>query len=132
MGIEADVRAFPEADRARLAEIITLYKAFRPLLHAGRTRLEAAEPGAVAFMVVGDTGALVSYAQLETRTLANPAPLRLAGLTPGVDYRIRLMTPARGAPLQTGTASGALLAQMGLPLPILRPGEIAVFHLETG
>jgi alpha-galactosidase len=132
MGIEADVRAFPEADRARLAEIIALYKTVRPLLHGGRTvRLETAEPGALAFMVVGDTGALVSYAQLETRTLANPAPLRLAGLAPDADYRVRLLTPARSAPLQTATAIGRLLMQMGAPLPILRPGEIAVFQLEA-
>ena len=57
MGIEADVRDFSQAERARLADAIALYKRFRPLLHGGRTlRLDLADPGAVAMMVVGATG----------------------------------------------------------------------------
>ena len=130
MGVEADVRDFTGAERARLAEIIALHKRLRPLLHAGRTlRLDDPEPAARAFLVTDETQALVSYAQLETPATAMPAPLRLPGLAPDIDYRIRLLTPARRAPLTDATASGRLLATMGLPLPILRAGEIAVFHL---
>ena len=130
MGIEADVRGFSEAERAQLAEIIALHKAHRALLHGGRTlRLEAG-PGAVAFMVVGETGALVSYARLETMRHAGLPPLRLAGLDPDARYRIRLLTPARAPPLADATATGRLLEVMGLPLPLQGPGGMAVFHLE--
>jgi alpha-galactosidase len=130
MGIEVDVRGFTEAERAQLAEIIALYKQRRALLHGGRTLRLEAEPGAIAFMVVGAADALVSYARLETMRHAGLAPLRLAGLDPDARYRIRLLTPARNAPLETATATGRLLEVMGLPLPLLGPGGMAVFHLE--
>src|SRR5262249_1664336 len=75
MGIEADVRGFSAAERAQLAEIIALYKAHRGLLHAGRALRLDAEPGGIAFMVTGNTGALVSYARMETMRHAGLAPL---------------------------------------------------------
>jgi alpha-galactosidase len=142
MGIEADVRCFPEADRQRLGQAIALHKRLRPILNAGRTlRLDIADPGACAVMVVAQTGAVVSYAQVETAPHAGPHPLRLAGLEPDADYRVTLLNPSRRAgaamkvvsDLAAGkpvTASGRLLAAMGLPLPVLRAGELAVFELE--
>jgi hypothetical protein len=80
--------------------------------------------------VAGDTGALVSYARLETPRHAGLAPLRLPGLAPDASHRVRLLSPARTAPLTEASATGALLEVMGLPLPMLRAGEVAVFHLE--
>ncbi len=130
MGIEADVRGFSEAERAQLAQIIALYKEHRARLHGGRTLRLDAEPGAIAFMVVGETGALLSYARLETMRHAGLAPLRLAGLDPDARYRIRLLTPARNAPLADATTAGRLLEAMWLPLPLLGPGGMAVFHVE--
>jgi alpha-galactosidase len=142
MGIEADVRDFSDADRARLAEAIALHKRHRSLLHSGVTqRLDVADPGACAMMVSGGEGALVSYAQMETSPQAMQAPLRLPGLAPETTYRIVLLNPSKRAgaamkrlpDLATGkavAATGQLLAVMGLPLPVLRAGEIAVFHLE--
>ena len=142
MGIEADMRAFSEADRGRLAEAIGLYKDLRGLLHAGRTlRLDIPDPGACAFAVVGETGALLSYAQIETPVLAAPAPVRLPCLAPDGRYRVTLLNPSRRArasaksvpPIVAGesvTASGALIEGVGLSLPILRAGEIAVIRLE--
>jgi alpha-galactosidase len=142
MGIEADVRDFSGPDRGRLAEAIALHKRFRPLLHAGRTlRLDVADPGAAAFAVIGETDALVSYAQVETPETAAPAPLRAPGLAPDAAYRVMLLNPSRRAlaaarslpPMVTGegvVTTGGLIATIGLPLPILRGGEIAVFHLE--
>jgi alpha-galactosidase len=140
MGIEADIRAFTEAERGRLAEIIASYKALRPLLHGGRTlRLEADDPGAVAFMTIGEGGALVSYAQLTVAANPGPARLRLVGLDPAAAYRARLLTPPRdsgvAAPALTrgeaATVSGAGLMAMGLPLPPLGPAQIAIVRLEA-
>jgi alpha-galactosidase len=142
MGIEADVRDFSEADRTRLIEAIALHKRHRALLHGGLTqRLDLADPGALAMMVSSEQGALVSYAQVETSPHAAPEPLRLPGLEPETAYRITLLKPSKraGAAMKrlpdliagkTITATGRMLAVMGLPLPVLRAGEIAVFHLD--
>ena len=140
MGVEADVRAFSEAERAALTHWIGVYKAHRALIHGGRVvRQEHPEPAAVATMVVDEGGALASFAQLETPTRAGPDPLRLVGLEPAARYRVRLLNPPRGAARQRTPAvlggaaieaTGRMIATVGLPLPILRPGHIAVFHLE--
>ena len=142
MGIEADVRDFSDADRARLTEAIALHKRHRALLHGGLTRrFDLADPGALAMMVSSEEGGLVSYAQVETSPHAAPEPLRLPGLEPETAYRIILLNPSKRAgaamkrlpDLVAGkaiTVTGRMLAVMGLPPPILRAGEIAVFHLE--
>ncbi|WP_304166178.1 alpha-galactosidase [Phenylobacterium aquaticum] len=140
MGIEADVREFSDADRGRLAKAIVLHKRLRPLLHAGRTtRQDYPDPGAVAVMVADGQGALVSFAQLETPPHGAFAPLRLSGLEAEASYEVTLLNPraARlGRPIpalvrgETVRTTGRLVAQLGLPLPILRAGEIALFELR--
>jgi len=142
MGIEADVRAFSERELAALKGWTQAYKIYRGLIHGGRVvRQTYADPGAVATMVVADEGALASLAQLETPALASPDPLRLAGLDPDAVYRVRLLNPPRPpnsgmkvAPAITSgaavEASGRTIEAVGLPLPILRAGGIAVFQLE--
>ena len=142
MGIEADIRRFRPEDQAELAAGLALYKRFRGLLHGGRTwRLTPPDPGAAAFMVVGADGALASYAQMETPLYAALEPLKLIGLGPDQTFAIRLLNPparpgatmkvipdlARGETLR---ATGRLLSEVGLPLPVLRAGQVAVFHLE--
>ncbi len=139
MGIEADVRDFPDKDRTRLAEAIALHKRLRPLLHGGRVlRQDAPDPGAVALLVVAEDQALASYAQLDTSPHATLAPLRLTGLEPAQTYEVTLLNPRPAPPhrftpdLVKGQAvrtTGALIAALGLPLPVLRAGEIAVFQL---
>ena len=142
MGIEADVRGFTEAERAALEQWTRLYKDHRALIHGGQVvRQVHADPGAVATMVVGEAGALASYAQLETPPRASPDPLRLVGLSPDGLYRARLLNPPRPpnagmkvAPAMTSgaaiEASGRMIAAAGLPLPILRAGGIALFWLQ--
>ena len=139
MGIEADVRDFPDKDRTRLAEAIALHKRLRPLLHGGRVlRQDPADPGAVAGLVVAEDQALASYAQLETSPHATSAPLRLTGLEPKQTYEVTLLNPRPAPPnrftpdLLKGQAvrtTGDLIQALGLPLPVLRAGEIAVFQL---
>jgi alpha-galactosidase len=138
-GIEADVRAFSDAELAALKAWIEVYKAHRGLIHHGQiVRQETADPHAVATLVMGEQGAIASYAQLDTAAYATPDPFRLRGLDPDAVYRVRLLNPSRasmkaapvlasGAPVE---ATGRMIETMGLPLPILRAGTIAVFHLE--
>ncbi len=142
MGIEADVRAFSPAEFAALQGWIGVYKTHRALLHHGQVVRQAyADPNAVATMIVDDTGALASLAQLDTPAYATPEPLRLVGLDLDSLYRVRLLNPPRPpgsgmkvAPALTSgavvEASGRMIETLGLPLPILRAGAIAVFHLE--
>ena len=83
---------------------------------------------------------LVSAAQVETSKAATLAPLRVVGLEPEADYEITMLNPPerpfavmkRRIPLVKGdtlTANGAMLAATGIPLPVMRAGEIAVFRL---
>jgi alpha-galactosidase len=142
MGIEADVRGFTEPERQALAAWIALYKDHRELIHGGQVvRQIHADPGAVATLVAGEAGALASYAQLETPPRASPDPLRLVGLAPDGVYRVSLLNPPRPpgsgmkrAPLLTSgqavEATGRMIETVGLPLPILRAGRIALFWLQ--
>jgi alpha-galactosidase len=140
-GIEADVRQFSAEERDQLGGFLNLHKRLRPLLHGGRlVRLPAPDPGAIAFAAVGQGAAIVSVAQLETPRTAGLGPLRVAGLAPDMTYRAQLLNPParprasmKHRPAVTAgeaiEASGRALAYVGLPLPILRAGEIAVFEL---
>lgn len=143
MGIEADIRAFSAAERDELKEALSLHKQLRGLLHHGATlRQEVSDRGGIATMVVGPGEAIATYAQMETPAFATLAPLRLVGLEAETLYRVRLLNPPRrpqasmkhvprfvaGEPL---VASGRVLQERGLPLPVLRAGEISVFHLQS-
>ena len=138
MGVEADVRAFTEGERAALKRWIGVYKTHRALIHAGRlSRQPVSDPAALAFMIAGETEALASFAQLQVRANVSPDPLRLKGLDPEAIYRIVMLAPA-ASPIASDPAlvkgeaveaSGRAIARTGLPLPPLRPGSIALFHL---
>jgi alpha-galactosidase len=141
MGVEADISAMTPEERVALAAGIARHKTLRAGLHAGRTvRLEHPDPGCLAVWVHSDSHILVTAAQVETPRAATLAPLRIAGLEPGRSYRIETLDPLR-RPLRTQAASlflakgeplvatGALLIHVGLPLPLLRAGEIAAFLL---
>ena len=139
MGVEADISAMTLEERATLAAGIARHKTLRAGLHAGRTvRLEHPDPGCLAVSIHSDNHVLVTAAQVETSCAATLAPLRIASLEPGRRYRIETLDPprrphrtqgaspflAKGEPL---VAVGALLIHTGLPLRILRAGEIAAF-----
>lgn len=141
-GIEADLRALTPRERDGLAGIIALYKRYRGLLHAGRTlRLSHPDRGMTAMMIMNETEALVSAAQVETPSTATLAALRLAGLDSSATYRVTLLNPTpnpqrtmKSVPTTLSgagfEASGAALIHQGLPLPVLRAQEIAIYHLE--
>jgi alpha-galactosidase len=140
-GIEADVRAFSADDVAALARAIALHKRLRPLLHSGRVaRLAYPDPGAVGLAVIGEGHAVASLGQVETPPYPTPEPLKVTGLDPEATYAVTLLNPparpraamkrvpalARGEVVR---ASGRMIAEVGLPLPILRAGEAAVFEI---
>jgi alpha-galactosidase len=142
MGMEADIRAFSAEDRAALAQAIALHKSCRDLLHQGRlVRQVREDAGAVGFLVAGEREALASLAQVETPAYPAPAPFRLVGLEPDAAYRVRLLNPPAkpaasmkswpsalaGEPFE---ATGLAIQTVGLPLPVLRAGELSVFHLQ--
>ena len=94
-----------------------------------------------AMMIMNETEALVSAAQVETPSTATLAALRLAGLDSSATYRVTLLNPTphpqrtmKSVPATLSgagfEASGAALIHQGLPLPVLRAQEIAVYHLE--
>ncbi len=139
MGVEADLAALTAEELSDLAAGVTRYKTLRGALHAGRTvRLQHPDRGCLAQAVVGEMQTLVTAAQVETPRQVTPAPLRLPGFEPRASWRVEPLEPPRhprrtqrGGPfLAEGkglTVTGALLAHVGLPLPILRAGEIAAF-----
>jgi alpha-galactosidase len=122
--------------------VIALHKQWRGLIHSGRvTRLTHDDADCCAFMASDGGNALVSVAQLDTPRLMPHLPLRLSGLDNGKTYKATLLNPmpapqrrlkvvpenVMGVPV---VASGAVLAQAGLTLPVLMVGEIAVFSIE--
>ncbi len=140
-GIEADITRFSDRDREFLADAVALHKRLRPVLHGGRmARLEHGDPGLIAFSVAGDDTVLVSVAQLETPRFSPSAPLPLPALADG-HWTARLLNPRRRpeAVMKSvpGWARGELLAApaqawrtQGLPVGVLRAGEIALWRLE--
>lgn len=142
MGVEADVRAFTVRELEALKAAIALHRDLRPLLHGGRlVRQAPPDPGAIAFAVVGVDGAVASLAQLETPRIGGAAPLRLDGLHEDALYDVRMLNPPKRAQAamkhvpalvrgETVQVTGLWIAEAGLPAPILRAGEIAVFHLS--
>ena len=145
LGLELDVRKLDEEERAELKLWIETYKRFRELLHGGRThqlsiRRDAGRGG--HGVVAPDKGeALFAIVQLAASRLRISPPVRLPGLDPEAVYRLSLA----GAPpphvkfkteglsaLEQGTlhVPGAILANVGLQIPILPPETVLLIHLQ--
>jgi alpha-galactosidase len=142
-GIEWDIAAASEEDQQGLAEAIAFYKRMRPLLHGGRM-VRADHPNPAAYLhgvVAADRAeALFAYVQLTASALETPGLARLPGLDPDRAYRVTPLTVAGGpqtkqtvAPrwYEAGgvTLDGRALAEVGLPLPVLRPEQALLLHL---
>jgi alpha-galactosidase len=130
MGIEWDITAASDAERADLAGWIELHKRLRPLLHSGRVvRIDHPDETAIGHGVVSRERdhAVFAYLQLDARVDETPGALRLPGLDPGATYRVTAIGPdPAGATLPIWTegaveVSGALLGSLGLPVPALVP-----------
>ncbi len=152
-GIEWDVRQATPHERDVLARAIALYKEHRALLHSGvRVHADLAEPNLALHGVVAHDGGEALFAAVALGTLATEAPGRvgLPGLDPDRVYRVEGLLPSSAVPVPEDgheafvqiappawwsagglTASGRFLAEVGLPLPVLRP-EHALLLRATG
>jgi alpha-galactosidase len=144
LGFEWDLASASKEDRAGVAQVISVHKRFRPLLHGGRTvRIDLADSTAIAHGVVAHDRreAIYSYAQLDTTSATTPHPLRLAGLEPRRRYRVeRIVLP--GANWDPGKhhpswyddgleADGALLGHVGVPLGVHMPEQATLIHVTA-
>ncbi|GAA1630426.1 alpha-galactosidase [Nonomuraea maheshkhaliensis] len=137
MGVEWDLTSASEAELEELATWIALHKRLRPLLHAGRVvRADHPDPSALLHGVVLPERAVYAYVQQVSRLDMAPAPLRLPGLDPAATYEVRVAGPApERAVLPEWAAApvrvpGAVLAELGLPAPALRPASVLIVELE--
>ncbi len=144
-GIEWDLSTATEEELDRLGSWVDRYKRFRPLLHSGRAvRPRSSDPAVLLHGVVGPGGdeALVAHVQLDESAHNRGVTVRVPGLDPGADYRLRWEGPvhaeavSRSAPLaETGPTgglevSGASLSTRGFWVPRRRPQTVTLVHLR--
>ena len=134
MGMELDLRDLDDSDAADLAAGVALHKAHRALIHGGDLfRLDDAGVNAFAMVAADRSEALLSWTVVTEAPGYFGAPLRLAGLEAGANYRVsRVWPPRLGVdwPVTAGAVvAGALLMQAGLQPPRLRPETAVVLHL---
>ncbi len=139
-GIEWNVTTADAEQLEALREWVAAVKTLRPLLTTGRTVRtdEAVDDRYVHGVVAPDASqALITLVTLATPSVAVPPPLRFPGLDATREYRIeplhlggRPRTVQDAAPpwLDEGgiTISGRLLAEVGLPVPLLAPEQALV------
>ena len=139
-GVEWDITAAGELDRARLAGWIALHKQHRALLHGGRVfRVDSTAAEQWIHGVVSADGeeAIAAYVQLD-ETVHEPVGFTVPGLDPRRRYRMRALNPNgeqdpdiapwRGDGI---TLSGAVLSTVGMPTPQRRPLSITLVHLQA-
>jgi alpha-galactosidase len=145
-GLEWDITQCTPAERELLAAWSGLYREVRGLLHSGDpVRVDVPDDGLlVTGTVAADRSeALFSVARLQTSGQAVPGLVPLPGLDPARTYSLRVRTEA-GTPHTVQTSppawwadalregarlSGAVLAGVGLPLPVLAPAQGFLLHL---
>ncbi|MWV60671.1 alpha-galactosidase [Rathayibacter sp. VKM Ac-2754] len=142
LGIEWDLRAASDAERAELGAWIAFYREHRALLHGGDlVRLDHPdETLAVHGVVASDrSAALYSYVSLARSGVVSPGRLRLPGLDPEAVYRVTPVTIGGGGDRVTPAPwwgesgielSGGLLGSAGLMAPLLRPETGVVYSVQ--
>ncbi|MDT0343325.1 alpha-galactosidase [Streptomyces litchfieldiae] len=139
-GIEWDLTRASEADRAALGEWIKLYKELRPLLHTGTVvRGDHPDPALWVHGVVASDGARAVYtlAQVATSVASPPGLVRLPGLDPDGDYRVRPLPPgdvrrpawdALAWWAEGVTLPGRVLEKVGVRAPIQFPERLVLIE----
>jgi alpha-galactosidase len=144
-GIEWDLTAASDAERAELASWVALYKEMRELLHTGAViRVPQHDPSfAVHGVVAPDrSAALFALVQLTTPETSVPGAVRLPGLDPARRYRVRPQPPGDLPDHQRGilpppwlaegvTLPGSVLAHAGLRAPALNPEQLLLIRADA-
>lgn len=145
-GIEWDLTACTDHELRAIARWALLYKELRPLLHAGRTvRTDEADPGALLHGVVSEARdhAVFAWVRVATAGAGFTPRTRLPGLDPARDYTVtvreelgsasrhQVADPPWLAASEPLVASGRLLAEVGIPLPLLGPGAALILELRS-
>lgn len=135
-GIEWDLTTCDESELTALRTWSALYRELRPLLHTGTTVRADLSSDAVALhgVVSPDADhAVFAWVQLSTAADAAAMRVRIPGLDPRARYRVTERRELSGADLHQVTApawleapltaSGRLLDEAGLTLPVMNPGS---------
>jgi alpha-galactosidase len=145
-GIEWDLTGASDADLDSLAEWVSRYKTFRPMLHSGRmVRIDSSDPAVLLHGVVADDGmaALVAHVQMDESMHNRGVAVRVPGLRPDarfdlrwegpVDWRIMSVAQPVDPYGPTGGAlvSGQALASGGVWIPRRIPETILLINVTA-
>ncbi|WP_449371866.1 alpha-galactosidase [Arthrobacter psychrolactophilus] len=143
-GIEWDITALTAQEQQELGHWIGVYKEHRALMHHGtvvRVDHPTPEISAHGIIAADRTQAIFEFTVLSRPACWPPVPVRIKGLDPERNYRIRQLGPT--PPLGTNNnspawmndggilLSGAMLAAAGLAMPPLQPEHSVVVYLES-
>jgi alpha-galactosidase len=143
LGIEWDMTAISDADRAELTGWVTIYKQWRGLLHSGRlVRADHPDPAVWVNGVVAQdkTRGLFSVAAMAATVTPSVGAVRVPGLDHDVTYRVHAVAPETsgtveprrfGPGLPDVTLPGRVLASAGVQLPPVRPESVLLFAAEA-
>jgi len=143
-GIEWDLTSRSEDDLKAITAWSALYRRLRPLLHSGTTvRVDLPAEDALWHGVVSAdlSSALFCWAQLGTQPMLHSERVRFAGLDRDRSYRVALLPDLGDASRHQVadpawlhselTAPGSVLLDVGLPLPVLNPGQALLLELRA-
>ncbi|MGV8895305.1 MAG: alpha-galactosidase [Rhodoglobus sp.] len=143
-GIEWDVRHLDDLAIAELSQAVWLYKTHRALIHSGTAvHADLVDPTVALDGVVADDGseALFAFASLSTSFNEMPGKLGFPGLDAETRYDVRIVFPTLTSPYSSVreagwipdgvVATGAYLAEVGLPMPILNPEHAVLIHITA-
>jgi len=144
LGIEWDMTAMSDADRAELTGWVALYKQWRGLLHSGRlVRADHPDPAVWVNGVVAQDGtsALFSVATMAATVTPSVGAVRFPGLDPDVMYHLHAVAPDGtaaaeprrrfGPGLPDLVLPGRVLGQAGVQLPPAWPESVLLFAAEA-
>ncbi|CAM3347879.1 alpha-galactosidase [Occultella aeris] len=143
-GLEWDLTAASEVDRAEVAEWIAAHKGYRELLHTGRTvRVDEPDPSRFVHGIVAPDRrrGLFAGVMLATSVHQPTPPVTLAGLDEELTYEVTLVGVGTGdgggwgRPLpwaERGVRlSGRMLHRVGLVLPRLNPEHAVLLEVRA-
>ena len=146
VGIEWNLLEVTEEELGTLAEIVTLYKESRELLHSGTFTYcdldqPLVDPSAVAYGVIAHdkSEALFSYVQLRSERHQTPDLVRISGLDRDARYRVEVVNVAGGVRgmarrqpewvSSSVTLRGIDLETIGIQPPAIVPESAVLFRL---